>query len=76
MPEITIVDWEKHYETAEDQLHEAYEVLRRVRGEQCPYTRNALVHLIRLYDAWDNPAASAAYRERLRASRPVPRPQG
>jgi tetratricopeptide (TPR) repeat protein len=60
----------KHYETAEDQLHEAYEVLRRVRGESCPYTRNALVHLIRLYDAWDNPAASAAYRERLRKTRP------
>jgi len=66
----------KRYEVAEDQLHEAYAVLRRVRGESCPYTRGALVNLVRLYEAWDNPAAVEAYRARLRESRPVSPPQG
>lgn len=40
----------------------SYTVLKAARGEQAKQTREALAHLIQLYEAWNKPAKLAEYR--------------
>ncbi len=55
---------------AEYQLLSSYSVLRHVRGDACPWTREAAVNLIKLYEALDRPDEAQVYSARLRYSVP------
>ena len=52
---------------AEYQLLSSYSVLRHVRGDRCPWTREVLVHLIKLYEAVGRPDQAQVYSARLRS---------
>ena len=56
---------------AEIELLASYRVLRQVRGEHAPATRDALRQMIALYEAWGRPSAAEGYRAAL-ISRPRP----
>ena len=52
---------------AEYRMPSSYSVLRHVHGEACPWTREATVNLIKLYDVWDKPEEAQVYSARLRS---------
>ncbi len=59
----------KHYDEAEKELLPAYAGLKTARGAEDALTRNAVSHLIALYEAWGKPDQAAPYRNLLHAKK-------
>jgi len=55
----------QRYAKAKPLLHEAYATLRRERSTDDSYTRQALQHLVQLYEDWRKPEQAAAWRDSL-----------
>lgn len=60
------------YEEAEPLLIASYQAIQAHRGPQHRRTKEALEHLIDLYEAWDKPDQAAPYRDLLQAPSPSP----
>ena len=58
----------RRYAEAEPYLLEASEWLRTNRGDDNSYTREAIAHLIDLYERWGRPGDAESYRRLLGAS--------